>query len=94
MQSSKFLNFYWLVFFFFFFFINFQYTYPWIFSSFSGSVSKIRPHCWKERHKIRKLAKFESDTTQRSEDIHVAPQVAKIHRRLCGGSKFVLCKIS
>ena len=48
----------------------------------------------KERLHIRKLAKFESDTTQRSEDIHVAPQVAKIHRRLCGGSKFVLCKIS
>ena len=48
---------------------------------------KIRPHCWKERHKISKLATFESDSTQWSEDIHVAPQVAKIHRRLCGGRK-------
>ena len=54
----------------------------------------MRPHYWKERHKISKLAKFESDTSQGSEAIHVAPQVAKIHRRLCGGSKFVLCKIS
>ena len=41
---------------------------------------RIYRHCRKERLKITKLAKFESDMSETSEDI--APQNANVYRRL------------
>ena len=42
-------------------------------------------HLWKERLNFSKIAKFESDTSQVSEDIAPPCKVPKIYRRLYGG---------
>ena len=48
-----------------------------------NQLVRIYRHCRKERLKITKLAKFESDMSETSEDI--APQNANVYRRLYGG---------
>ena len=55
------------------------------FSTFHwDQLAKIRQHGWKERLKISKAAKFESDVLKTNEAIHLR-KVAEFCRRLYGG---------
>ena len=58
---------------------------PTVFSTFGmDKLRKIRRHHWKERLKISKIAKFQSDLLKTNEDI--APQSREILQRfVCRG---------